>query len=78
MQAEMGSFSSTCDKFGLIISTKRTEVLFQSAPGNQYHGETFTYLRSTLSRNANIDAEINNRNPNAISAFAIGKLRVNF
>jgi hypothetical protein len=45
----------------------------QPAPGNQYHEpkikinghtlqavENFTYLGSTLSRNANIDAEIDN------------------
>ena len=73
MQAEMDSFSSACDNFGLTISTKKTEVMFQPAPGNQYHEpqisvngltlqavETFSYLGSTLSRNANIDAKINN------------------
>ena len=31
--------------------------------------ETFTYLGSTPSRNANIDAEINNRISKASSAF---------
>ena len=74
MQLEVDSFSSACDNFGLTISTKKTEVMFQPAPGNPYHEpcisvkgqnlqavENFTYLGSTFSRTANIDAEINNR-----------------
>ena len=74
MQAKMDSFSAACNNFGLTITTKKTEVMFQPAPGNQYHEpqitvngqtlqavETFTYLGSTLSRAASIDAEINNR-----------------
>ena len=57
MQVEMDSFSAACNNFGLTISTKKTEVMFQPAPGNQYHEpqisvngqtlqavETFTYL----------------------------------
>ena len=86
MQAEMDSFSSACNNFGLTISTKKTEVMYQPAPNKQYHEpqimvngqtlqavETFTYLGSTLSRNANIDAETNNRISKASSAF--GRLR---
>jgi len=82
MQAEMDSFSTACNNFGLIISTKKTEVMYQPAPNKQYHElqitvngqilqavETFTYLGSTLSRNANIDAEINNRISKASSVF---------
>ena len=82
MQAEMDSFSAACNNFGLTISTKKTEVMLQPAPGNQYHEpqitvngqtlqavETFTYLGSTLSRTATIDAEINNRISKASSAF---------
>ena len=82
MQAKMDSFSAACNNFGLTISTKKTEVMFQPAPGNQYHElqitvngqtlqavETFTYLGSTLSRTATIDAEINNRIFKASSAF---------
>ena len=37
MQLQMDRFSSACDNFGLTISTKKTEVMFQPAPGNQYH-----------------------------------------
>ena len=75
----MDSFSAACNNFGLTISTKNTEVMFQPAPGNQYHepqitvNETFTYLGSTLSRTATINAEINNRISTASSAF--GRLR---
>lgn len=36
-QAEMDSFSSACDSFSFTINTKKTEIMFQQAPGNQYH-----------------------------------------
>ena len=62
--------------------------MFQPAPGKQCHEpqisvnsqtlqvvETFTYLGSTRSRNANIDAEINDRISKASSPFE--RLRVN-
>ncbi|XP_076036009.1 uncharacterized protein LOC143021970 [Oratosquilla oratoria] len=88
MQLQMDKFSSACDNFGLTISTKKTEVMFQPVPRNQYHEpqiqlngqtlqavENFTYLGSTLSRSANIDAEVNNRSSKASSAF--GRLRKN-
>ena len=86
MQQEMDEFSSACNNFGLTISTKKTEVMYQPAPGNSYQEpnitvngqrlqavEHFTYLGSTLSRSANIDAEVNNRIAKASSAF--GRLR---
>ena len=86
MQVEMDSLSAACNNFGLTISTKKTEVMFQPAPVNQYHEpqisvngqtlqavETFIYLGSTLSRTTTIDAEINNRISKASSAF--GRLR---
>ncbi|KAL8595295.1 hypothetical protein ACOMHN_020048 [Nucella lapillus] len=79
MQAEMDSLSSACNNFGLTISTKKTEVIYQPVPNKQYHKpqimvngqtlqavETFTYLGS-------IDAETNNRISKASSAF--GRLR---
>ena len=88
MQLQMDSFSSACDNFGLTISTKKTEVMFHPAPGNQYQEpqiqvnrqtlqavETFTYLSGTFSRNTNIDAKINTRISKASSAF--GRLRKN-
>ena len=86
MQVEMDSFSATCYNFGLTISTKKTEVMLRPAPGNRYFErqisvngqnpqavETFTYLGSTLSRKATIDAEIKNRISKASSVF--GRLR---
>ena len=37
MQLQMDRVSSACDNFGLTISTKKTKVMFQPAPANQYH-----------------------------------------
>ena len=34
MQAEMDSFSAACNNFGLTISTKKSEAIFQPTPGN--------------------------------------------
>lgn len=88
MQHEMDCFSRACDNFGLTISTKKTEVMHQPAPGKPYQEphiivkgqklqavDNFTYLGSTLSRAVNIDAEINNRIAKASTAF--GRLRHN-
>ncbi|XP_015780242.1 PREDICTED: uncharacterized protein LOC107358129 [Acropora digitifera] len=78
----MDRISAACNNFGFTISNKKTEVMFQPAIGNQYHEpqitvngqtlqavETFTYLGSTISRTATIDAEINKRISKASSAF---------
>ena len=86
MQHQLDLFANACDNFGLTISTKKTEVLFQPAPGRSYiepdvnvKGEKlkavdkFTYLGSTLSQKANIDIEINNRIAKASASF--GRLR---
>ncbi|XP_067678664.1 solute carrier organic anion transporter family member 2A1-like [Haliotis asinina] len=37
LEGSVDGLSSVCDNFGLTISTKKTEVMFQPAPGNQYH-----------------------------------------
>ena len=37
MQQSMNKFSSACDSFGLTISTKKTEVMFQPAPRKHLH-----------------------------------------
>lgn len=86
MQSSMDKFSVACDNFGLTISTKKTEVMFQPAPGKVYSEpkiqvkgvqlqavEKFTYLGSTLSRCIHIDDEINSRISKASAAF--GRLR---
>ncbi len=80
MQAKMDNFSEACSNFSLTISTKKTEVMFQPAPGNQYIEPqitvkmlqavaSFTYLGSTPSRTATFDPEINNRISNASVTF---------
>ena len=82
----MNHFSRACVNFGFTISTKKTEVMHQPAPRKMYHEthifvndeplndtDSFTYLGSTLSREANIDVEVNNSLSKANSAF--GRLR---
>ena len=74
MQQCVNHFSRACDNFGFTISTRKTEVMHQPAPRKMYHEphifvndeplkatDSFTYLGSTLSREANIDVEVNNR-----------------
>ena len=86
MQQSMDKFSSACDAFGLTISTKKTEAMYQPAPNKDYtvptinvNGEAlktvnkFTYLGSTLSRNVRIDDEVVLRIAKASAAF--GNLR---
>ena len=86
MQRSMDLFSTACTNFGLTISTKKTEVMYQPAPGKQYQEPTvtvsgqklaavdkFMYLGSTLSRSVNIDDETNARIAKASVAF--GRLR---
>ncbi|XP_062570782.1 uncharacterized protein LOC134232822 [Saccostrea cucullata] len=82
MQTSLNRFSDACDNFGLTISTKKTEVMFQPAPNLSYTEpniyikserlkpvEKFTYLGCTLSRNVHIDDEVNSRIAKASSAF---------
>ena len=42
MQLEMDGFSTACDNFGFTISTKKTEVMYQPAPGNPYQEPNIT------------------------------------
>ena len=82
MQESVDHFAEACDNFGLTISTKKTEVMHQQAPGLPYtepaitvNGEKlkaadkFVYLGSTLSRSANIDEEVSYRIARASAAF---------
>lgn len=86
MQHSVNLFSTACDNFGLTISTKKTEVMYQPAPGKPYKEPTvtvngeqltavdrFTYLGSTLSRTTLIDDESDTRIAKASAAF--GRLR---
>ena len=82
MQRSMDLFSAACRDFGLTISTKKTEVMFQPAPGQVYkapkivvEGEKlkpvhrFPYLGSTLSASVTVDDEVNRRIAQASAAF---------
>ena len=76
----------SCDRCDLTISIKKTEVVYQPAPGKPYKEPTitvkaqrqqvvdkFTYLGSTLSRVVHIDDEVNARI--AIASAAFSRLR---
>ena len=86
MQIGVDQVSDSCDSYDLTISIKKTEVVYQPAPGKPYKEPTitvkdqrlqvvdkFTYLGSTLSRIVHIDDEVNARIAKASAAF--GRLR---
>ena len=75
-------FAEAARLFGLEVSLKKTEVLHQPAPREEYRpphitiGETelktvhqFTYLGCTITSDAKIDREVDNRLARANSAF---------
>jgi exonuclease III len=75
-------FATAARRFGLTISIKKTEVLYQPASGNAYvppsvkiEGkqlnavDNFKYLGSTISNCASIDSEITARIAKATAAF---------
>ena len=83
LQRITSCFAESAQLFGLEVSLKKTEVLHQPAPQNEYRaphisiGETvlksveqFTYLGCAISSNARIDGEIDNRLAKANSALA--------
>ena len=82
----MDQVSNSCDSYDLTISNKKTEVVYQPAPGKPYKEPTitvkgqrlqvvdkFTYLGSTSSIVVHIDDEVNARIAKASAAF--GRLR---
>ena len=82
----MDQVSDSCDSYDFTISIKKTEVVYQPAPGKPYKAPTvtvkgqrlqvvdkFTYLESTLSRIVHIDDEVNARI--AKTSVAFGRLR---
>ena len=86
MQKGVDQVSDSCDSYDLTISIKKTEVVYQPAPGKPYKEPTitvkgqqlqvvdkFTYLGSTLSKVVHIDDEVNARIAKASAAF--GRLR---
>ena len=82
MQKGVDQVCDSCDSYDLTISIKKTEVVYQPAPGKPYNEPTitvkgqrlqvidkFTYLGRTLSRVVHIDDEINARIAKASAAF---------
>ena len=85
IQAITNAFARSARRFGLTISLKKTEVIYQPKPGADYTAPTitidnnplkvtdkFTYLGSMISQNALIDDEISARIGKASGSF--GKL----
>ena len=88
MRKGVDQVSDSCDSYDLTISIKKTEVVYQSAPGKPYKEPTitvkgqrlqvvdkFTYLESTLSRVVHIDDKVNARIAKARLSAAYGRLR---
>ena len=86
MHESLNRFATACNNFGLTISIKKTEVIYQPAPKASYTepviivngekltvAENFIYLGSTLSHFVIIDKEVFYRIARASSAF--GTLR---
>ena len=82
LQCITSCFANAAQLFGLEVSLKKMEVLYQPAPQEVYHpphitiGETelkpvqqFSYLGCTISSDARIDKEADNRLAKARSAF---------
>ena len=80
MQKGVDQVSDSCDSYDLPI--KKTEVVYQPAPGKPYKEpiirvtgqrllveDKLTYIRSTLSRVVRIDEEVNARIAKANTAF---------
>ena len=77
MQESMDLFAKACDDFGLTISTKKTEVMHQPAPGTPGQrlavADKFIYLGSILLCSVNIDKEVAYRIARASAPF--GRLK---
>ena len=85
LQQMVNCFANACRDFGLTISTKKTEIVYQPPRNSQYQDLTvyvhdtpvktvssFCYLGSTISEKASLDEEINVRFSKASEAY--GKL----
>ena len=82
MQKGVDQVSDSCDNYDLTISIKKTEVVYQPAPGKPYKEpiitvkgqrlqviDKFTYLGSTLLRVVHTDNEVNARTAKVSAAF---------
>ena len=86
LQAVVNRFADAAKAFGLTISLKKTEVLYQKSPHGSYNPphisiegtalntvEHFTYLGSVISNDATVAKDVDNRLAKANSSF--GRLR---
>ena len=86
LQLIVSRFSAAAKAYGLTISLKKTEVIYQPPPRGEYRPPSitidttclsavhqFTYLGSVISNDASISKDIDNRLSKASSAF--GRLR---
>ena len=86
LQHTVNHFSDAAKNFGLTISLKKTEVLYQSPPHEAYGPphisidgtnlnavEHFTYLGSVISNDATVSKDLDNHLSKASSSF--GKLK---
>ena len=82
IQLITNKFAKAARKYELAINTKKTEVMFQPAPGNAYIAHNvsvdgvplkpvkeFCYLESMLANDALIDKEVENRISWACTSF---------
>jgi len=82
LQLIVNRFSEAAKSFGLTISLKKTEVMFQPPPGNAYCSpqikidntslnavEKFTYLGSVISNDGTVNLDLDNRLARASSTF---------
>lgn len=85
LQQLMSNFHESCQRFGLKISVKKTEVMSLDVRGHETltielgedqlkQVEKFRYLGSTITSKCDLDAEVNSRISAAAAAF--GKLDV--
>ena len=79
LQGLLDCFSKACDKFGLMISLKKTVTMCQSQDSSTHaftinhtdleEVEKFTYLGSTLCKNTTVDSEVSIRLGRAATMF---------
>uniref|UniRef100_K7EZV3 Reverse transcriptase domain-containing protein n=1 Tax=Pelodiscus sinensis TaxID=13735 RepID=K7EZV3_PELSI len=82
MQRITSCFAKTAQHFGLEVSLKKTEVLYQPAPHEEHHPPSifieqtelkvvhqFSYLGCVILSDTKIDQEVDNRLAKAISTF---------
>ncbi len=53
MKVSMDKFSEACDNFGLTISIKKTEVMYQPVPRKPYHKPAITVKGQKLQLSSN-------------------------